>query len=373
VVTQNELPDWHSVTQHDIVGFFDALLEDCADLDHILRQSAALVRTPLGINAFEGRIMRVATFRSHEVVALSVKPSQAWSFITRSGVECWTPSGGLAPLDDKLRYLLQRCAIACSITLAREGEGLNDLAEGDLVRLAVAEDTPPVARAEAIRRLHFKPGLALQVVLVDGAAVHGDRVREQVLQRISEPKRSAMIKRARSESLTTFLVSPPVDFDVVAPIGAKIALGSERAGAELHLSAIDAKAALRFTLASTHEGPSYWLGEATVMDFRQLSVFGLLARHLPAHELAALEDVRIIERLSVEHGRLDLLRTLEVVSATDSLRKASTVLRLHHNSVAHRVAIAEQALGYSVTDPYGRFRVLLTLVFLRLRGEHGTH
>jgi DNA-binding PucR family transcriptional regulator len=61
-----------------------------------------------------------------------------------------------------------------------------------------------------------------------------------------------------------------------------------------------------------------------------------------------------------------------VVSATESLRKASAVLRLHHNSVAYRVGIAEEALGYSVTDPYGRFRVLLTLVFLRLRGQHET-
>jgi hypothetical protein len=366
VVTRNELPDWGSVTQHDIVDFFDALLEDCAEVDQILRQSAALTRKPIGINAFGGRILRLATQTPSAVLPVSAKPAEVWSFMTPSGIECWTPSDGREIDDVNLRALLHRCAIACSITLAREGEGLDDLAEAALVEMAVADDTLPIPRADAVRRLHFKSGIPLQAILVEGSRDQGVRIRDQIAQAFTASKRTVVIRSARSESSSTLIVSPPVDFDVVAPVGAKVALGSERASAELHLSVADAKAAFRFAVASTHEGPSDWLGEATVMDFRSLGIFGLLARHLPAEEIAALEDVRTLERLAAEHDRLDLLRTLEVVSATESLRKASTVLRMHHNSVAHRVGIAEESLGFSVTDPYGRFRLLLSLVLLRL-------
>lgn len=367
MVTRKELPDWGSVTQHDIVEFFDSLLEDCAEIDHILGQSAALARKPVGINAFGGRILRLAMQAPTAVHPVATKPAEVWSFMTPSGIECWTPSDGHELNDVNLRVLLHRCAIACSITLAREGEGLEDLAEAALVQLAVADDTPPIPRADAVRRLHFKSGVLLQAILVEGSRDQGERVRDQLAQAFAESKRTAVIRFARSESSSILVVSPPVDFEVIAPVGAKIALGSERASAELHLSAADAKAAFRFTLASTHDGPSDWLGEATVMDFRTLGIFGLLARHLPAQEIAVLEDVRKLERLAAEHDRLDLLRTLEVVSATESLRKASAVLRMHHNSIAHRVEIAEDSLGFSVTEPYGRFRVLLTLVLLRLR------
>jgi DNA-binding PucR family transcriptional regulator len=40
---------------------------------------------------------------------------------------------------------------------------------------------------------------------------------------------------------------------------------------------------------------------------------------------------------------------------------------LHHNSVATRVQRAERLLGFSITEPYGRSRLLLGLVLRRLR------
>src|ERR1700712_5769286 len=55
----------------------------------------------------------------------------------------------------------------------------------------------------------------------------------------------------------------PVVYDIRP---AKIALGAERTGTDLHRSEADAKAALRFALASTHNGPSCWRGDATTTE-----------------------------------------------------------------------------------------------------------
>ena len=70
-------------------------------------------------------------------------------------------------------------------------------------------------------------------------------------------------------------------------------------------------------------------------------------------------------------GGADMLSTLDVVVGTGSIRQAARSLRMHHNSVLHRVAQAERVLGFALSDVYGRNRLFLALTIRRIRQTHG--
>jgi DNA-binding transcriptional LysR family regulator len=66
-----------------------------------------------------------------------------------------------------------------------------------------------------------------------------------------------------------------------------------------------------------------------------------------------------------ESGALDV-DTLEAFCRTGSLRQAALALHLHHSSVAARLAHVEDALGWRLDEPQGRFRARMALLARRL-------
>jgi DNA-binding PucR family transcriptional regulator len=120
-------------------------------------------------------------------------------------------------------------------------------------------------------------------------------------------------------------------------------------------------------LPSTHDSPPYTVEEAAIVDVRNVGCFSLLADRLTQEDISEAAEVSILDAIAAEPGGADILRTLEIVAATESLRKAASMLHMHHNSVRLRVTKAEQMLGFDVSAPYGRVRLMMSLVLRRLR------
>lgn len=56
-----------------------------------------------------------------------------------------------------------------------------------------------------------------------------------------------------------------------------------------------------------------------------------------------------------------------IPGSAPTIRQAARVLGAHHNSVRHRVTLAERELGLSISDTYGRSQLFMGLMLRRLR------
>jgi hypothetical protein len=149
------------------------------------------------------------------------------------------------------------------------------------------------------------------------------------------------------------------------PVGVRCAFTPPRPGIQAPEAWRQARNALRFTTPSTRDTGPYDRADAVIMDSSGLGAWAVLGELLTAEAIAQVPEVQRLGQLYQENGP-ELLRTLQAVAATDSLRKAAKVVHMHHNSVRHRVERAESALGFSCTGPYGRARLLLALTLHRL-------
>ena len=110
------------------------------------------------------------------------------------------------------------------------------------------------------------------------------------------------------------------------------------------------------------------MGEAVMVRGHHLGGYALLAEKLDPDDIAAVPDVERLDQLCSDDDD-EMLRTLEAVASTDSLRKAAHSVHMHHNSLARRVERAEHVLGFGITEPYGRTRLFLALTLRRIRGS----
>ena len=79
-------------------------------------------------------------------------------------------------------------------------------------------------------------------------------------------------------------------------------------------------------------------------------------------DVRELADVRGLATLA--EAVPDMVTVL-AVAATESIRRAAQLVHMHHNTVAQRVRDAERALGYPLTEPYGRTRLMVGLILYR--------
>ena len=64
-----------------------------------------------------------------------------------------------------------------------------------------------------------------------------------------------------------------------------------------------------------------------------------------------------------------MMTVLEAVAATESIRRAAQLVHMHHNTVAQRVRDAENVLGYPLTEPCGRTRLMVGLILYCLSAK----
>jgi hypothetical protein len=153
-----------------------------------------------------------------------------------------------------------------------------------------------------------------------------------------------------------------LDVPVGAQVGISRALPAVATTDALH----ESLTALRFTQPSTRDRGPYLLEESCIVTAEVLGGNRVLAEHLSGPDLAAVPDVQALDALISAAGQ-EMLRTLDVVVASESYRKAAQRLHVHHNSVAQRMSRAERTLGFRISDPYGRNRLFVALLMRRLR------
>jgi hypothetical protein len=173
--------------------------------------------------------------------------------------------------------------------------------------------------------------------------------------------------RTRVGAIEVRLASQPLQETMAIPAGCRIGVASPHLAADLPQAWREARTALRFTLPSKHPARPYPPFEPAIVRFDTLGAFGTIAEALTADQISQTPDVIALDKLAERADGGEMLRILEAVAATDSVRRAALVLHMNHNSVGRRVARAEQILGYPIADLYARPKLMLALALRRIR------
>jgi sugar diacid utilization regulator len=118
-----------------------------------------------------------------------------------------------------------------------------------------------------------------------------------------------------------------------------------------------ARIALRFSIWGT--------AEQAVTSYEGLGPLTLLGE-LPRDRLEAHPDVVSLQYLERGTSGASDIKVLDVFCHSSSLRGAAQSLHMHHSSVAARLEQIEQALGWELDTPEGRFRTRLAILAHRL-------
>jgi hypothetical protein len=336
-----------------VIRFFDALVEHGASIDVILRQTAILAECPVGVRTADGHLSE------------RVEPSGAVHFggplgdsrLYRlpSGDEIWLERAGVShPLDE---LVIERFGIAATVALGRGHRDIGDLDQAALLQLAISTAASDSERRRVLERLGIRAASTVHVLAMSGAA-----------ERLDEVGRCLPGgHRARVGAIEVLVAAQPLQDTAAIPVGCRIGVASPHLACELPEAWREARSALRFAVPSRQPTPPYPPHEPPVVRFDALGGFAAIAEALTTEQINRIPDVLALDRLAELTGGEEMIRTLTAVAATDSLRRAAAILHMHHNSVAHRVARAEQVLGYSIADYHARPKLMLALALRQIR------
>lgn len=341
-----------------IIGFFDRLVENRADVHALVRAAADLAECPAGLRDPRGAV--VVRYDEH---GRPLAPARGTVSLDRAfgsdsdghGVVWLERASGPASLDE---MLLERMAVAADVIVYRADRGR--LREGDPTTLLPVLLSGQASRAETRRivgLLGFRTDRDLTTVAVRPV---GDPADEAHALSAALGRAAVGLVRGTAFAEEIALVSAvelPADLvgDVLDGRG-YAGLGGCRPIDRLGESWAQARTALRFARAG---------GPAPVVRFADLGPAALLA-HVPGGESMRNPDVQVIARLAATAGGREELAMVEGLCRTGSLRRTAAELHMHHSSVAHRVQKVEQALGYSLDTPEMLFRAMLAIRLWRL-------
>jgi PucR C-terminal helix-turn-helix domain len=331
-----------------VVGFFDALIEQRADIKTVLSQAAVFAECPVGISE-PGEPGSVVGTPSG-VVARGSVPVEGLTRVFGTGHTVWisrTARQSFA-LD---QIFLERFGLACIAALGRSG--VSDLHLGDpaLLELILGRLPSNADRSRAIQLLGITPATSVTML-----AAHGDQTVVAKLIASFPPRVWRSV--AQIGEVAAIAISGAPDRDMHVPEGLRVGVSSTCPAAQLPGAWQGATNALRFV----GDTP----GSFNPVFQSDLGPYELLAARLHPDELAEVGDVQALARLSETAAGRDSLQTIEMLLRVGSLRKAASQLHLHHNSVAARVVRAEAELGYSITGPQGMARLTLALAMRKL-------
>ncbi|ALJ20460.1 helix-turn-helix domain-containing protein [Microbacterium sp. No. 7] len=340
-----------------VIGFFDALIAQQADVATVLRHTAELAEAPAGIRTADGILSQIA--EPGGLLRAGDPPPDAALHRLATGDELWLDRAGAPlPLDE---LVIERFGLAVTAALGRSRE--HQIAESDpetLVQQALRPGLPDADRHRLVRRLGLDPARAIRVLAVIGSSDAAADI-------------SAQLKPARHGDIgkvTAIVTSAAIDNRTIrVPVGARFGTSTARDADGLPTAWRQAQAALRLSLPSTHPKPPYEMEEAAIVRYGQMGAIAAVIERLPKAALADIPDVDALDRLAAELGGEDMIRTLEAVAATKSFRRAAVMLHLHHNSVGHRVTRAEKVLGFRISDKYGHARLMVAIILQRLRNS----
>ncbi len=329
----------------------DDLMEQEAPLETILVTAAELLDCPVGVRLANGADFQASPAK---LLTTGAAPPHAHRYRLPDGVEAWA----LSPLVDTLT--LRRLGLACRQAGHRRESTFS--VHGQL-RALVEPGTDPEARGRALRYLRLPATGLVTVVALLGEEAATEVVVEQIR------RQSGLAHATPIDGVTLCLAQGALTITALdVPVGLKSAVAAPCRPDAVPQAWRQARIGLRFALPSTHGKAPYAVGEAVMVRSDQLGGYALLADKLDPDDIDRVHDVQLLDQLCSEDDD-EMLRTLEAVSSTDSLRKAAQSVHMHHNSVARRVERAEHVLGFGFTEPYGRTRLFLALTLRRIRGS----
>jgi hypothetical protein len=350
-----------------VIAYFDALVEQRATLGALVRSVAALAECPAGL-VRPGAELRLSP---------EGKPVPSGQPIAESGGidlgetgRVWLERAGAAgPLDD---LVLERFAMSARVLARLDTRGsAPNLADPALVELILAERAAVEDRARALRLLGLEAALPVRVLAVSAP---GRDAGAEAVGLVARGRPLRAVRVAVVDATAAVLLQPRVGaMTVVEDLRAALTDRAKERGAggsELRVgvggpvpplqardSWLEAQLALRFAVPGA--------APDAVIEHTTLGALTLLA-DLPPARLRAEPDVAALLALAeTESGALDV-DTLEAFCRSGSLRQAAVILHLHHSSVAARLAHVEDALGWRLDEPQGRFRARMALLARRL-------
>lgn len=352
-----------------IISYFDALTDhQNSDLRSLVRGAAALAECPAGVQTADGEL--IGYDPSGKPVQPIDHPPNATT--TDRGDLVWLQRE--PPLEPAYQLILERLAIAASLVLERRSRAGNTPTFGDpaLVELVLSSREGAQDRSRALGLLGLRADNPLRVVAFatpDGIDAAAAAV--ALLVRARPATRSAHVTVIGGVAAALVQVGPregsPAT-DIRAALQARAENGTGqgdiRCGVSgpadplaAHAAWVQAAAALKFSVPGSPE--------QSVTDYDGLGPLTLLAE-IPADRLTTQPDVLALERLARTTNGAQDVEALDLFCQTGSFRAAAVALHLHHSSVAARLGHVEEALGWSLDSPEGRFRARLSLLARRL-------
>jgi hypothetical protein len=193
-----------------VIAFFDALAEQHANLDQVLRSAAALA----------GCRVRIRSARLPGGVRVGAEGGpvpagpRSWACPVASGGEVWLErAGGPLPQDE---MLLERLAIACASLTGTGFPALAGRDDPELVELVISSEAGVAERSRALSLLGFTARSAVQVAYVTGPFAG-------LLDGLQS--RSNLVRHAVLGGGTVLLVAGTVPRTVAADLGACVGVG----------------------------------------------------------------------------------------------------------------------------------------------------
>jgi hypothetical protein len=227
-----------------------------------------------------------------------------------------------------------------------------------LLELIVGRTTASPERSRAIHLLGITPCTHLTMIAVLGPT--------EAVAELEKTLRAAALRPRRTVigSLHAMALLGDLPADLAIPDGVRVGVGATGFAVDAATSWEKAVRAVRYA-SPTVAGST--VGACPVVRVSELGPFELLAERLRSSDIADVTDVDVLDGFAAQRGGSDVLEALEAITRAGSLREAARQMYLHHNSVAARLARAEQRLGYRVTEPAGTARLHLALALRRLR------
>jgi len=307
-----------------VIAFFDALVEQGASLDHVMRSAAALVgvRSP---QIPEG--LRVGGGPTAEGLPTVVRQLAA-------GGEVWLERERELLSQDQI--LLDRFVIVCSWRL------YSDRYSAAATRRSCADRVghQPVCGSRRAGSGAVSPWVAARRLAFGSRRPWSRRAPERGPQKASVTVRSAAIGAG-----TVLLVGGLLPADLAVCAGRAGRSWTRVPSLEAPESWECAHDEVQF--ASPAAGLTAHVGQSTsVISWSELGSMAILPQRITAAEIYKVADIGAIDEIVVSSGR-DIVRALEAYCAAASLWRTAQVLQLHHKSVGTRVARAG-SVGFRV-------------------------
>lgn len=338
-----------------LISFFDALIEQRASVDVLLRNSAALAGCVVGCQDVAGDYARRAT--PSGVVDGQRAGTAVLTRKVAGGYTVWLDRRGSDPLPSD-HILIDRLGIALAARLRSDEAAGPHLGDPALLEMIVSGTVGVPERSRALHLLGLTPATSLTLLAVTGPA-SGVSTLAAALCGATPRLRQVLIGGVTALAVVGRLPQP-----IAVAAGLSVGVGTTTFGIDAACSWQSALRALRF---ATPDGCRADALPRPVVHADELGAYDVLAACVRSADIRGVHDLDVLDELAAHESGVDLIRTLEVVVESSSLREAARRLYLHHNSVASRLERVEERLGYRISEPKGTARLGLALALRRLR------